>query len=102
VTAYSDENLKTDWASVGPDFVNRLSMVKSGTYTRIDTGERQAGSSAQDWQKLLPEVVSSGEHLSLAYGNAALVAVIELSKRVIEQDAKIAKLEKLVANLMGN
>jgi hypothetical protein len=71
--------------------------MKSGTYTRIDTGERQAGSSAQDWQALLPEAVMVGadkdQTLSLAYGNAALVSAIELAKRVIHLEARLKELE---------
>jgi hypothetical protein len=104
ITAFSDERLKKDWAALPTNFVERLATVKSGTYTRIDSDERQAGSSAQDWQKLLPEVVLVGEDddktLSLAYGNAALVSAVELAKRVVEQDAKIARLEQLVAKLI--
>lgn len=100
ITAYSDERLKKDWVPFPVDFVNRLAKTKNGTYTRVDGGERQAGSSAQDWQKLLPEVVHGGEYLSLAYGNAALVSAIELAKRVVEQDERIARLEELVAKLI--
>lgn len=103
VSAYSDERLKKDWATLPTDFVDRLATVKSGTYTRIDTDARQAGSSAQDWQKLLAEAVTVGADddatLTLAYGNAALVSAVELAKRVVEQDARIAKLEALVAQL---
>jgi hypothetical protein len=95
VTAYSDERLKKDWAPLPNDFVERLAGVKTGTYTRIDTGERQAGSSAQDWQRLLPEVVSTGEeYLSLAYGNAALVSAAALAQRVLELERRLAALEK--------
>ena len=97
VTAYSDERLKKDWSSVGSDFIERLAQVKSGTYTRIDSGERQAGASAQDMQKLLPEVVIEGQDdektLSLAYGNAALVAAIELAKQVVELKKEIELLK---------
>ena len=104
VTAYSDERLKKDWAPVAANFVSRLATVKSGTYTRTDTGERQAGSSAQDWQKLLPEVVAAGaddkETLSLAYGNAALVSAVELAKEVVELRAKLVRLEAIVAKLI--
>jgi hypothetical protein len=103
ITANSDERLKKDWTPVAADFVERLAQTKGGTYTRIDSGERQAGSSAQDWQKLLPEVVheetDEAKTLSLAYGNAALVSAIELAKRVVDQEARIAKLEALVAQL---
>jgi len=104
ITAYSDERLKTDWAVLGADFVDRLALVKSGTYTRTDSGQRQAGASAQDWLKLLPEVVQEGtdeqKTLSLAYGNAAMVSAVQLAQRVVEQDARIAKLEALVAKLV--
>lgn len=100
VTAYSDETLKRDWAAIGSDFVARLAQTRAGTYTRIDSGERQAGSSAQDWQRLLPEVVSSTADgtLSLAYGNAALVSAIELAKAVVTLQARVAHLE---AKLIG-
>jgi hypothetical protein len=97
VTANSDERLKTDWANLPADFLERLAGVKSGTYTRLDTGARQAGSSAQDWQKLLPEVVTIGDDeqatLSLGYGNAALVAAVELAKVVIELKAELQSLK---------
>jgi hypothetical protein len=97
VTAYSDERLKKDWVPLAEDFVEQLATVKAGTYTRIDSGERQAGSSAQEWQKLLPEVVMEGSDdnktLSLAYGNAALVAAVKLAERVVALEARLAALE---------
>jgi hypothetical protein len=100
ITAFSDERLKKDWSALPANFVERLAAVKSGTYTRIDSDNRQAGSSAQDWQTLLPEVVITGSDddktLTLAYGNAALVSAIELAKRVVEQDKRIAALEAIV------
>lgn len=106
VTAYSDERLKTDWAPLAADFVDRLAEAKSGTYTRIGNGKRQAGSSAQDWLVLLPEVVEETNDeektLALAYGNAALVSAIELAKRVVDQEARIAKLEALIETLIGD
>jgi hypothetical protein len=93
IAANSDERLKTDWSELPGDFIERLAAVKSGTYTRIDSGERQAGSSAQDWQKLLPEVVSETNDeqrtLSLAYGNAALVACIKLAQRVLALEEQL-------------
>jgi hypothetical protein len=106
VTAYSDERLKKDWAPLAPDYVSRLALVKSGTYTRIDSGERQAGASAQDWQKLLPEVVTTNNDddktLALAYGNAALVSAIELAKDNVELRARIERLESLINKLIGD
>lgn len=93
VTAYSDENLKTDWSSLADDYVERLAKIKFGTYTRTDTGKRQAGASAQDFQRLLPEVVQDGEHLSLAYGNAALVSAAQLAREVVDIKRRLAELE---------
>lgn len=105
ITAYSDERLKKDWLSLPVDYIERLAKVKNGTYTRTDNENRQAGSSAQDWQLLLPEVVEEtgdDKTLSLAYGNAALVSTIELAKRVVEQNTRIARLEELISKLIDN
>ncbi len=94
---YQTRRLKKDWTELPANFVENLAKVKSGTYTRIDNDIRQAGSSAQDWQSLLPEVVLAGEDedktLSLAYGNAALVSVIELAKRFVALKAEVTALK---------
>jgi hypothetical protein len=102
VTAYSDERLKKDWAPVQDDFVAKLAKVKSGTYTRIDSEERQAGVGAQSFQNLLPETImtSNDGTLSVAYGNAAMVSAVELAKDNVELRARIEKLEALVAKLI--
>jgi len=102
VTAYSDERLKKDWAPVQEDFVAKLAKLKSGTYTRIDSEERQAGIGAQSLQPLLPEVVltSNDGTLSVAYGNAAMVSAVELAKDNVELRARIEKLEAMVAKLI--
>ena len=104
VTAYSDERLKKDWAPVASNFVASLAKIKSGTYTRIDNDERQAGVSAQDFQKLLPETISADNEgtLSLAYGNAALVSAVELAKDNVELRARIERLESLIHKLIGD
>lgn len=84
ITANSDERLKTDWGSLTADFVERLAQVRSGTYTRIDTEQRHVGVGAQSLQTLLPEAVLESDKgiLSVAYGQAALVACVELAKEV--------------------
>jgi hypothetical protein len=102
VTAFSDERLKKDWAPLQEGFVAKLAKVKSGTYTRIDSDERQAGVGAQSFQPLLPETVltDSAGTLSVAYGNAAMVSAVELAKDNVELRARIEKLEALVAKLI--
>ena len=95
ITAYSDENLKEDWRSLPDDFVEQLAAIRrSGTYSRIDTGARAVGVGAQSLMNILPEaVLNGGAHLSVAYGQAALVACVALCRRVLALEARIAELE---------
>jgi hypothetical protein len=97
VNASSDERLKTNWQPVIADFVEKLAQVKSGIYDRTDIESTQAGVSAQSLQEVLPQTVTADEEgmLKVAYGNAAMVSVIELAKMVIE-------LKQEIANLKGN
>ncbi|MFM0263334.1 tail fiber domain-containing protein [Paraburkholderia sediminicola] len=84
ITAFSDERLKTDWADLPFDFIDRLAAVKRGTFTRLDSGERQVGVGAQSLQQLLPEAVQEvNDRLAVAYGQAALVACVELAAEVV-------------------
>jgi len=96
VTAYSDESLKKNWDVVPSDFVESLTTVKSGSFERVDlNGERQVGVSAQSLQEVMPLAVQQNDDglLSVSYGNAALVAAIELAKRVVELEQRLAALE---------
>lgn len=103
VTAYSDETLKTNWRELPSDFVEQLAKVKNGTYDRTDVALTQDGISAQSLRPLLPNsVLTDGStKLSVAYGNAAMVSAVELAKRAVAHDMRIAKLEALVAKLTG-
>lgn len=94
ITANSDERLKTNWRDLAVDFIDKLATVKHGIYDRTDMTATQTGVSAQSLQALLPQAVQEDEKgiLSVAYGNAALVACIELAKRVLELEAKLAAL----------
>jgi len=95
VTAYSDETLKKDWDNLTDNFVTKLASVKYGTYTRIDTNERQVGVSAQSLKNVLPESVNTDKDgiLSVAYGNASLVSCIELAKEIQLLKKEIALLK---------
>lgn len=85
ISALSDERLKKGWGNLPSDFIERLSTVRSGTYTRIDTTVRQVGVGAQSLRTLLPEAVTPSDdgYLSVAYGQAALAACVELAKEVV-------------------
>jgi hypothetical protein len=96
VTSSSDETLKTDWSNVIYDFVEKLAEVKSGVYKRTDTGEIQAGVGAQSLAGVLPQVVKLDENglMSVAYGQAAMVAAVELAKQIVELKKEIEALKK--------
>ena len=95
VTSSSDERLKTNWRPVQEDFVAKLANVKSGVYDRTDIQATQAGVSAQSLEEVLAEVVVTAPDglKSVNYGNAALVAAIELAKQVVELRKEIAALK---------
>lgn len=103
ITAYSDERVKTNWRDLRPDFIERLAEVKHGIYDRTDQVSTQVGVSAQSLQKILEHAVMEGDdgHLSVAYGNAALVAAVKLAERVVDQEARIKKLETLIEQLLN-
>jgi hypothetical protein len=89
--ANSDETLKTNWRDFSDDFVDLLALVKSGTYDRLDQALTQDGVSAQSLKSLLPNSVVLGADgkLSVAYANAALVACVQLAKRVVSLEKQL-------------
>lgn len=95
VKAFSDTRLKKDWNDVRKDFVERLAELRNGSYTRTDTGARQAGVPAQELKDILPEVVgeTSDGMLTVAYGNAALVACVNLAQRCVALERRLNQLE---------
>ena len=91
----SDETLKTDWEDLPVDFIENLAKVKHGSFTRISSGNKEVGVSAQSLQPVLDKAVIQGEDglLTVNYGGAALVAAIELAKQVMELKQEIATLK---------
>ena len=104
VTALSDETLKTGWKDLPPDYIYKLSKLLSGEFTRTDTGEIQVGVGAQSLERILKYAVQRNENgiLSVAYGNAAMVSSVELAKKVVELEDKVTRLEKLLAQIIGD
>ena len=91
ITAYSDEALKMNWRPFAEDFVEQLAQIKNGIYDRIDSGMTQVGVGAGSLKKVMPDAVQDNENglMSVAYGNAALAAVIELAKRVVALEKQL-------------
>lgn len=96
VTAYSDARLKTNLVRIDRA-LDKLETLTGYTYTRTDSGERQTGLIAQDVQKILPEAVTEGEYLSVAYGNMmglVVEAIKELRAEVAELRQQAVKVIK--------
>ena len=91
VTASSDESLKMNWRGFPEDFIEQLAQVQNGIYDRIDTALTQVGVGAGSLKKVMPEAVHDNENgkMSVAYGNAALAAVVELAKRVVSLEKQL-------------
>ena len=98
VTAYSDERVKTNWRELPEDFLNNLANLKHGIYDRTDTDKltTQVGVGAQSLQKFLPEAINTfgDDQLSVAYGNAALVACVKLAQKVLVLEQLVISLEE--------
>ena len=91
ITAYSDETLKMNWRDFPVDFIEQLAKVKSGVFDRIDSGSTQVGVGAGSLQAVMPDAVQKHDNglMSVAYGNAALAAVVELAKRVVSLEKQL-------------
>lgn len=80
--------------------VEQIAAMRSVIYRKKDSNDNTlyAGSIAQDWQSILPQVVSvadNDEHTqSLQYGVAALIAVITTARKVAEHERRITDLER--------
>lgn len=97
VSSQSDETLKNKIADVELT-AEQIAEAPAIKYTWKDKEKDQnihVGTIAQYWQEVLPETVStdSNEKLMLDYQGAAMAAVINLAKEVVELKAKIAELE---------
>jgi len=86
ISASSDERLKTNWRDLPENFVEQLAKVKHGIYDRIDVESTQIGVGAQSLRSVMEHAVAEDSEgkLSVAYGNAALVACVKLAERIVE------------------
>lgn len=100
ITGFSDERLKTNWRDLPANFIEKLAKLKSGVFDRTDIEETQVGVSAQSLKRLLPQaVIKTGKWFSVNYGNAALVACVELAKRLVTQQKEISDLKRRLEKL---
>ena len=89
VTAYSDERLKSDIVTI-PDALDKVKALRGVNYTK--EGKASTGVIAQEVQKVVPEVVHTGEeYLSVAYGNLVGVLIEAVKELAEEVEALKAK-----------
>ena len=92
----SDEALKTNLRNITYT-VDDIALCRAVTFDWKDGRGRSAGSIAQDWKKLIPELVHGERgNMSLAYGQLALVNTILIARHETEQDYEIRRLRERV------
>jgi len=91
ITANSDERLKENWQALSEDLVVNLASLKAGDFDFI-AGGSGVGVSAQELQTFMPNAVLADDkgYLSVAYGNAALVGVVALARKIVELEQRLA------------
>ena len=100
VTALSDARHKDVIGDTGLT-VEQIAGAPSIRFTWNDRDDKTvfAGSIAQYWQKVLPEVVQSQADgtLSLDYQVAALISSITVARKVMNHESRLQRLEKMFA-----
>ena len=91
----SDENLKYFGDNISVDF-DKLKEIRKSYFTWKDgeTGEMQIGTSAQDVQKVYPELVSKNKdgNLTVDYAKLSVVALAAVDKL----EERLARIEKML------
>jgi hypothetical protein len=96
VTQTSDERKKKKWQRLPDDFIASLAGIrKSGLFQWKKGGAAGLGVGAQSLEAFLPQAVHTDAkgQKTVNYGGAALVASVELARKVIELEARLAALE---------
>jgi hypothetical protein len=82
----SDERLKTIVSDVNPKIEDIAEARTVDFYYNDDSDKHiRTGSIAQDWQKIIPNVVQADKDgtLNLDYASAALVSVVSIAKELV-------------------
>jgi hypothetical protein len=103
----SDENLKTFGDDITVDLDTLATLRKSHFVFNTDPDKQQIGVSAQEIQRVYPEIVTECKdgHLTVDYSKLsviALAAIDELHKKNTELEERLAKLEALVEQISSN
>lgn len=86
--------------------INDIAAAPKFTYTVKDStsGVKYAGTSAQYWKNIIPEVVNEDQNgaLSMNYANTALIAAISAAEEIVALKNEIADLKQQIAALTSN
>ena len=100
VTALSDERKKNVVGEIKLT-IEQIAQARAVEFYWKDKRDKDlhVGSIAQDWQKILPEVVQSQADgtLSLDYQVAALISSITVARKVVNHESRLQRLEKMFA-----
>ena len=89
----SDATLKTNWRDLSYG-VSDIAGCAAGVFDWKDGHGTSAGSKAQDWMNLVPQLVHGKEgSMTLAYGQIALLNTILLARRSESHEERIKRLE---------
>jgi len=97
----SDATLKKNWRPLRYG-VSEIAAATAGVFDWKDGRGSSAGTKAQDWLPLVPELVHGNEgSMTLAYGQIAMLNTILLARHENEQDREIRRLKEKV-KLLNN
>ena len=89
----SDATLKTNWRGLNYG-VTDIAKATAGVFDWKDGRGTSAGTIAQDWKKLVPELVHGEEgNMTLAYGQIAMLNTILLARKSEDHEERIKALE---------
>lgn len=93
----SDARLK-DIIGDHPLTVEQIAALPAVLFRWKDTGELSAGTIAQEVRKIIPEVVdlTPGGTLGMDYGVAAMLSVIAASRKLVEHETRLDRIERIL------
>lgn len=89
----SDASLKKNWRDLKYGVAD-IAKATAGVFDWKDGKGESAGTKAQDWMHLVPQLVHGEEgHMTLAYGQIAMLNTILLARRSEDHETRIKALE---------
>ncbi len=89
----SDATLKTNWRGLNYGVAD-IAKATAGVFDWKDGRGSSAGTVAQDWKKLVPELVHGEDgNMTLAYGQVAMLNTILLARKSEDHEERIKALE---------